>query len=167
LLPMLKSNKSGQVEASRDRVFTGRERHTNMRSGGVGYPMRAVRSRDFLYIRNYEPDRWPSGDPPNFGDIDNGLSKEFVITNKGSEKFRKFYELSCTKRPAEELYDLRRDPEQQLNVATDPKYAAARERQSKILHTYLMQTGDPRATGRAVIWDSSPYYGNANSQSRK
>ena len=167
LLPMLKSNKSGHVESSRDRVFTGRERHTNMRSGGVGYPMRAVRTREFLYIRNYEPDRWPSGDPPDFGDIDNGLSKEFVITNKDSAKFRKFYELSCAKRPAEELYDLQRDPEQQLNVATDPKHAGTREKLSKMLHSYLTQTGDPRATGRNVIWDSSPYYGNANPQSRK
>ena len=130
-------------------------------------PCRAVRTREFLYIRNYEPDRWPSGDPPDFGDIDNGLSKEFVITNKDSAKFRKFYELSCAKRPAEELYDLQRDPEQQLNVAADPKYAGTREKLSKMLHSYLTQTRDPRATGRSVIWDSSPYYGNANPQSRK
>ena len=27
------------------------------------YPARAVRTEQFLYIRNYRPDRWPAGDP--------------------------------------------------------------------------------------------------------
>ena len=88
LLPLLQSKKAGIVEKERDRVFTGRERHTQMRAGGVGYPMRAIRTRDFLYIRNYETDRWPSGDPPNFGDIDNGPSKEFVVVAQRSKVLR-------------------------------------------------------------------------------
>ena len=28
-----------------------------------GYPVRAIRTREFLYVRNYEPDRWPAGNP--------------------------------------------------------------------------------------------------------
>jgi N-sulfoglucosamine sulfohydrolase len=167
LLPILQSRKTGQVEKARDRVFTGRERHTQMRAGGVGYPMRAVRTRDFLYIRNYEPDRWPSGDPPDFGDIDNGLSKEFVVARKDSADFGKFYQLACAKRPAEELYDLKRDTAQQVNVATDRKYAGPREKLSKMLQDTLTATQDPRATGQKIIWDTSPYYGVANPQSRK
>ena len=167
LLPLLKSRKSGQIESSRHRVFTGRERHTSMRAGSVGYPARAVRTREFLYIRNYEPDRWPSGDPPHFGDIDNGVSKEFVITHKDAAQHSAFFELACGKRPAEELYDLRQDPAQQVNVAGQQKYARTRKRLSKSLHDYLKQTGDPRATGQKVIWDDSPYYGAANSQVRK
>jgi N-sulfoglucosamine sulfohydrolase len=138
-----------------------------MRAGGVGYPMRAVRTRDFLYIRNYEPDRWPSGDPPDFGDIDNGLSKEFVVARKDSADFGKFYQLACAKRPAEELYDLKRDTAQQVNVATDRKYAGPREKLSKMLQDTLTATQDPRATGQKIIWDTSPYYGVANPQSRK
>ena len=27
------------------------------------YPMRAIRTADYLYIRNFKPDRWPCGDP--------------------------------------------------------------------------------------------------------
>jgi N-sulfoglucosamine sulfohydrolase len=167
LLPILQSKKSGQAQRDRDRVFTGRERHTQMRAGGVGYPMRAVRTRDFLYVRNYETERWPSGDPPGFGDIDNGPSKEFVVTHKESPEHTKFYQLACGKRPAEELYDLKRDMAQQMNVASDRKYAGERERLSKVLQDYLVRTKDPRATGQKVIWDSSPYYGGRNPQSRK
>jgi N-sulfoglucosamine sulfohydrolase len=167
LLPLLRSKGQRQVEKTRDRVFTGRERHTQMRAGGVGYPMRAVRTRDFLYIRNYEPDRWPSGDPPDFGDIDNGLSKEFVVTHSDGPRYGKFYQLACAKRPAEELYDLKQDPAQQVNVAADAKYAAHKKNVSTMMQDYLKRTGDPRATGRKVIWDTSPYYGNPKSQSRK
>lgn len=167
LLPILQSKGTGNVEKSRDRVFTGRERHTQMREGGVGYPMRAIRTRDFLYIRNYEPDRWPTGDPPHFGDIDNGPSKEFVIDNKDSGEHGRFYQLACAKRPGEELYDLKRDAAQQVNVATDRKYASSREKLVRMLDEYLEKTGDPRATGSRVIWDSSPYYGGRNPQSRK
>jgi uncharacterized sulfatase len=167
LLPILQSKKAGQVESGRDRVFTGRERHTRMRAGGVGYPMRAVRTRDFLYIRNYEPERWPAGDPPDFGDIDNGSSKEFVIAQKDSTEFGKFYQLACAKRPAEELYDLKRDAAQQVNVAADGKYADRRDKLSKMLQDYLARTQDPRATRQEIIWDTSPYYGGANPQLRK
>ena len=167
LLPMLLSKAQGQLEKARDRVFTGRERHTQMRAGGVGYPMRAIRTREFLYIRNYEPDRWPSGDPPHFGDIDNGPSKEFVATHNDGPEYGRFYQLACAKRPAEELYDLKQDAAQQVNVASNSKYAGAKSKLAKTLQDYLSQTNDPRATGNKVIWDTSPYYGQANSQLRK
>lgn len=167
LLPLLRSKNGGQVDKTRDRVFTGRERHTQMRAGGVGYPMRAVRTREFLFIRNYEPDRWPSGDPPDFGDIDNGLSKEFVASHNDGPEYAKFYRLACAKRPAEELYDLQHDAAQQVNVAADPKYAGQKDKMSTMLREYLVHTQDPRESGRKVIWDTSPYYGNPNPQSRK
>jgi N-sulfoglucosamine sulfohydrolase len=166
LLPLLKSKGAGQVEKARDHVFTGRERHTQMRAGGVGYPMRAVRTREFLYIRNYEPDRWPSGDPPHFGDIDNGLSKEFVATHIDGPEYAKFYQLACAKRPSEELYDLRQDPAQQVNVASVTKYAVNKQKMAKMLHDYLARMDDPRGTGSKVVWDTSPYYGNPKTQER-
>ncbi|MHC4995985.1 MAG: sulfatase family protein, partial [Planctomycetota bacterium] len=59
---------SGVAPPIRDAVVLARERHAYCREGGLGYPGRAIRTRDYLYIRNYEPDRWPAGDPPLFGD---------------------------------------------------------------------------------------------------
>jgi hypothetical protein len=68
-MPVLTSSKSGQVDRKRDHVLTGMERHVPCR-GEIkgGYPMRAIRNREFHYIRNFKSDRWPAGDP-------NGLEK--------------------------------------------------------------------------------------------
>ena len=63
LWPIMQSEASGLIDESRDFVVAAFERHTIARRGGVGYPMRAIRTHDYAYIRNYEPDRWPAGDP--------------------------------------------------------------------------------------------------------
>jgi arylsulfatase A-like enzyme len=166
LMGILAGGKQGRVETARDRVFTARERHTAMRAGGVGYPMRAIRTYDYLYIRNFAPDRWPAGDPPHYGDIDNGPSKEFVIENRERPEFARYYQMACAKRPAEELYDLKKDPQQQTNVAGKADYRSARERLSSDLDRRLRQTGDPRLTGGPVIWDTADYYGQRQTQLR-
>ena len=55
-LDVLKSDKSGQVDATRTFVVTGRERHVAAaREGNVPYPHRALRTKEFLYIRNFAP----------------------------------------------------------------------------------------------------------------
>jgi N-sulfoglucosamine sulfohydrolase len=158
-LNVLLSGKSGRVDRSRDAVWTARERHTVQRTGAVGYPMRAIRTYDHLYIRNFAPDRWPAGDPPDCGDIDDGPAKQFVIANRETPAVARFYEMACGKRPAEELYDLRKDPDQQVNVAQQSAYAETRKRLSARMERRLKETGDPRVTGGEVIWDTTPYYG--------
>ena len=64
LVPLLKSEKSGQVDPARNAVFIGHERHVeNARDGFLPYPQRAIRTHDFLFIRNFKPERWPLGEP--------------------------------------------------------------------------------------------------------
>ena len=70
LTPLLKSTESGRIEEGRDFVVTGRERHMLAREGNLPYPQRAIRTDDFLYIHNFEPDRWPAGDPYGLDDDD-------------------------------------------------------------------------------------------------
>ena len=70
LTNILFSQKNGHIEKDRDFVVTARERHALCRLEGQGYPGRAIRIDDFLYIRNYIPERWPAGDPPLYGDVD-------------------------------------------------------------------------------------------------
>jgi arylsulfatase A-like enzyme len=70
LTNVLFSERSERVEAERDRVYTARERHAFCWQYGKTYPGRAIRTHDYLYIRNFEPDRWPAGDPPLYGDVD-------------------------------------------------------------------------------------------------
>ena len=50
LLDLLTSQDQGRIDPSRDHVILARERHTPWRAGRVGYPMRAIRTDQFLYI---------------------------------------------------------------------------------------------------------------------
>lgn len=150
---------------SRDAAYTAMERHDGCRKGGKGYPCRAIRTHDFLYIRNYEPDRWPAGDPDAkncaraipFGEVDSAPSKTLLMEKR--EVYGKYYDLAFGMRPGEELYDTRSDPGQMTNVAADPKYAAIRKELSDRLQQYTAETEDPRALGEETIWDYLPYYG--------
>ena len=69
LLDVLESPQSGQVDTERTFVVTGRERHVAAaRPGNLPYPQRAIHTKDFLYIRNFAPNRWPMGDPEGLDD---------------------------------------------------------------------------------------------------
>ena len=148
-------------------AFISMERHDGCRKGGKGYPCRAIRTHKYLYIRNYEPGRWPAGDPDRkvcardipFGEVDSSPTKKLLMDNKDKPGFKRLYDLAFAKRPAEELYDIRKDPGQLVNVALDPEYAEARRKLSARLQKHLARNGDPRALGRDAPWDYYPYYG--------
>lgn len=153
LLSILKSGKEGIVETSRDRVFTGLERHTWCRPDGATYPSRAIRTRDFLYIRNFEPERWPTGGPEfissnktTHGDVDASPTKTFILENK--DNMPEFYRLNFGKRAEEELYDIHNDPGQIHNLAEDPAFSETRKDLAAKLTDYLNKSGDPRIEGK-------------------
>jgi len=164
LLPLL----AGKTQRGRDAVFVERERHANVRAGDLSYPARAIRTKDFLYIRNFRPDRWPAGDPEKwkavgpFGDCDGSPSKDFLLAHRDDAPFQKYFQLAFAKRPAEELYDLAKDPHQIENLADDKNYAAAKKKLQKRLDDWLKETADPRATTDDDRWDAYPYFGAAN-----
>ena len=54
-LDALESGQSGTVDPSRNLMLVGEERHDLGRPHDLGYPVRALRTREYLYIRNYEP----------------------------------------------------------------------------------------------------------------
>jgi arylsulfatase A-like enzyme len=163
LLPLL----AAQRPPGRDRVFLERERHAQVRRGDLGYPARAIRTRDFLYIRNFHPERWPAGDPEMyvsvgpFGDIDGGPTKDLLLQRRDDAALVRYFNLATAKRPAEELYDLRKDPQQLENVAEKPEYSRAKTALQRDLLTWMRETNDPRAGENAEPWDRYPYYGPA------
>jgi arylsulfatase A-like enzyme len=164
LKSILISDKEGRINQDFNRVFVARERHAMARKGGLGYPSRALRTDDYLYIRNYEPSRWPAGDPPLFADIDGHMlqyyspTKEYMMEHKEDPAVKQLYKDSFLKRPKEELFDLRKDPFQLNNVAHLDEYKDVLVQLSKELNNYLVETEDPRETGGTIIWDTSPYY---------
>jgi N-sulfoglucosamine sulfohydrolase len=161
LVPLLR----GEQQPGRDRVFVERERHANVRRGDLSYPVRAIRTADYLYIRNFRPDRWPAGDPEHyfavgpFGDIDGGPTKSLLLDRRSDPAIARYFQLATAKRAAEELYDLRRDPQQIENVAGRPAHRAAQDKLRADLHRWLRETGDPRVVKDDDRWDKFPYYG--------
>jgi len=149
----------------RNEIFVERERHANVRQGDLGYPCRAIRTRDYLFILNFQPDRWPAGDPEKwkavgpYGDVDDGPTKQFILDHRDEPSIQPLYRLAFYKRPAEELYDLRKDPHQMTNVASKPEYARTRKQLRARLESWMKSTHDPRAGKGPVIWDQTAYFG--------
>jgi hypothetical protein len=76
-----------------------------------------------------------------------------------ASRIEPFFRLATAKRPAEELYDLARDPAQVENVAGSAAYRDAQQRLRAELDHWLRETGDPRATVDDDRSDRFPYYG--------
>ncbi len=150
---------------ARDCVFIERERHANVRRGDLSYPVRGVRTKEFLYLRNLRPDRWPSGDPElhfavgPYGDVDGSRTKEHILANKSTPQMKPFFELNFGKRPAEELYDLAVDPEQVHNIAGLPEHAKTKLELGARVDQWMRETHDPRVDPANDAWDTFPYFG--------
>lgn len=164
LVNILNSEKSGIIEPERDFMVTARERHAFVREGGAGYGGRSIITKDFLYIRNYESEQWPAGDPPLYGDIDAHMlhypspTKMYMLMNREKEGVRELFDLAFGKRPAEELYDLRNDPDQMKNIAKLADYQETKKVLAEKLNGYLKNTDDPRTVGGEMKWIGSQYF---------
>jgi len=165
LLPILKDETAtGFTPLGNDYVITGRERHhLQGRPGNLPYPQRALQTKDFLYIYNFKPDRWPVFEPPltkgeaTNGDLDGGPTKAWLADNQNDPAYAKFIDLAIGLRPAEELYDLRCDPDQMHNLAEDPEHQEVRKQMHDKLMKILNDTGDPRVVGEGDAFDGPPY----------
>ena len=178
IVPLLASEQEGCIDPSRDHVVTGRERHVaTAREGNLPYPQRAIRTKDYLYIRNFEPDRWPMGTPNGlenpdteipqdelendtfaaFPDLDASPTKAWMIAHRNDPEWRAQFALGFGKRPEEELYDLNKDPDYMVNVADDPDYEDVRSRLWTRLLDTLTATGDPRVHGDGKTFERPPF----------
>ncbi|WP_425616490.1 sulfatase [Anatilimnocola sp. NA78] len=152
---------------SRESVFLERERHADVRREHQSYPIRAMRTRDFLYIRNLRPDRWPAGDPDvyflherPYGDVDTTAVKDVLLAHQNDPAFQKYVSLIFAKRPAEELYDLRKDPDQLQNVVEDPSHAERLAELRSLVQNWMQATDDPRIDPKFDGFDTFRYYGS-------
>jgi len=168
----LKDIFDGKETVSRPAAFIAMERHDGCRKGGKGYPCRAIRTADYLYIHNFEPTRWPSGSPDPavcarsipFGEIDTSPTKTFMMEHRNEHGIAHLAELAFGLRPAEELYDLNSDPHQMVNVAGSTAMAQTQASLRKRLFDHLRKTRDPRVVGGTVDWDYYPYYGTITTE---
>lgn len=159
LVPLLE----GKTVSGREHVFLERERHANVRKGDLSYPVRAVRTKDFLYIRNLKPERWPAGDPEMhkavgpFGDCDNSPTKSVILDDR--DKYAREFVLCFGQRPAEELYHLPSDPDQIKNVVGEQKFTSDLARLRQTLDAWMRETRDPRVDANVDPWSNYIYFG--------
>ncbi|MBL8220548.1 MAG: sulfatase [Bryobacterales bacterium] len=161
----------GRSDAARDFVVTSRERHVpEARAGSLPYPSRAIRTREYLYIRNFKPERMPMGDAvegveerpyeflatnhslQTYKDMDESPTKAWILKHRRDHL--QYYAMAFGRRPAEELYDLGTDPHQMRNVAAEKRYDSVRGALAKRLMGVLESAGDPRLQD---AFDRPPY----------
>ncbi|MEN3943380.1 sulfatase [Prosthecobacter sp. SYSU 5D2] len=129
--PVLK----GEKQAGRDMVF--KSYHEN--SGGQRTPMRAVQTKDFLYLFN----PWSNG------------TRIMSGATMGTSTYRQMRALAAKdetiaarvalfeNRTPEELYDIRYDADALTNLVDLPAHAAQRSTLETALEEWMARTGDP------------------------
>lgn len=157
LMEIFKGGRDMPHIPERDVVLMGRERHDPGRPGDLGYPVRVIRKGKYFYVHNFEPTRWPSGNPlTGFKDTDPSPTLEDVVE---AGEHSEYWKLSLAKRGAEELYDVEKDPECITDLSGNPEYAELMAELKQELFEQLTQQGDLRMTGEGDWYDSAenPY----------
>jgi N-sulfoglucosamine sulfohydrolase len=139
LLPLLgKSGASGW-----DRIFASHDFHEINQY----YPMRSVRTRTHNYIVNLAHPL----DYPIAGDVEGSPSWK-AISARPDIRLGRRTQAAYLKRPAEELYDLKNDADELVNLAGEPRAAAVLTELRKQLFEFRRDTADPWLAGQ-----TSPY----------
>ena len=152
ILDILRSPLDGRVDPLRSFALTGRERHAYSRPHNLGNPMRSLVTDDFLYIRNFTPDRL-------VGDVDPSPTQAWITERRGEPGMTPYYELCFGTRPAEELYLAADGPSCMRNVAGDVAFAAEASSCRQRLEQILRDQEDPRILDRGWFFECVPYFG--------
>lgn len=158
LTDLFRSEKSGQVNPERDHVLIGKERHDVGRPNDAGYPIRGIIKNDILYLQNFEPERWPAGNPETgYLNCDGSPTKTEVLQSHTKKTQKPYWQLSFGKRPVVEMYNLKQDRECLQNLADDKQHQLLATRLRSQLYQELKQQADPRILGKGHIFDEYEY----------
>jgi len=176
MLSVLTNKKRAAKDTLRTGVYSSRERHSFARWNNFSYPQRALRTNEFLYIRNFKPELFPAGDPQKlekdsttgemklgaphsgYNDIDASPTLDFLVKNRDDKSVSEYFHLAVDKRPAEELYNIKKDPSCLNNLAKNPAFQKTRNELKKRMDSYLRKTNDPRIMGKGDIFETYPRY---------
>jgi N-sulfoglucosamine sulfohydrolase len=126
---------SGRDDPGRDYVV----KEYNENSGGSRDPMRAIQTRQYLYIFN----AWSNGQrimqTATTGTPTYRRMRELAATDPKIAERHKLYQF----RVVEELYDVEHDPDCLHNLLADPAHAKDREALQQDLEAWMVKTRDP------------------------
>lgn len=152
------STKSGQVDTSRNFLLVGQERHDFGRPNDVGYPVRGFYKNGFYFLVNYEPDRWPACNPETgYLNCDGGATKTFILNQRRNGATKYFWKMDFGHRPAEELYDIKKDPDCINNLANNSSYQSVALEMKTEMEAKLKAQGDLRMFGYGSIYEKYPF----------
>jgi N-sulfoglucosamine sulfohydrolase len=130
----------GKAKAFRNEIYT-----THSGDGAMNvYPIRSVRTREWKYILNLNPE------------LAHTTHIDKAKAGDGLKYFASWYERAQTdaqaaaivkryyERPKEELYDLRNDPHEQRNLAVDPKQTKRLAQMRAQLESWMTVNNDSR-----------------------
>jgi uncharacterized sulfatase len=151
-LPVL----AGESESVRDYVMYGRERHSHSRYDNLGYPSRAIRTKDYVYIANLKYERFPAGDKEGFHDIDDCPTKTWMMENR--ENPASLFLEGFGRRPKEELYQVQDDMACMKNLAESPAAGDVKAGMKERLESLLTDHGDPRFNNMDNLFETYPRF---------
>lgn len=158
IMDIILSGKKPWVDETRDHVIFGKERHDVGRPGDAGYPIRGIIKEGFLYITNYHPERWPSGNPETgYLNTDGSPVKSLILEMQRKRESSEFWKLNFGIRPEEELYRLSSDPDCLNNLAGDAGFNPQKRRLHEILYLELLHQDDPRMYNNGDVFDNYVY----------
>ena len=159
LKPIFESSLSGIVDPSRnDYVLIGKERHDIGRPNDWGYPIRGIIKGDFLFVHNFEPSRWPAGNPiTGYLNCDGSPTKTALLETRTHPEKHQFWKASFGKRPEYELYNIGEDAECTKNLANLPQMKETLEGLKQLMTSELQRQHDPRIMGNGEVFDSYIY----------
>ena len=152
------SEKTGIVTTYRDHVLIGKERHDIGRPHDWGYPIRGIVKDGFLLIVNYEPERWPAGNPETgYLNCDGSPTKTALLQRRTNPETFSYWDWSFGKRSSLELFKIDEDPECMNNLANTKEFEDLQAALLAQMENKLEAQGDPRMAGNGYIFDEYVY----------
>ncbi|ANQ52572.1 sulfatase [Flammeovirga sp. MY04] len=142
----------------RDFVLLGKERHDIGRPNNQGYPIRGIVKDNFMFLHNYETDRYPHGNPETgYLNTDGSPTKTWILNDRRQNGHSVYWDLSFGKRGAYELYDIEKDPDCLNNLALEDNFQGKMNELKTLLKKELIAQNDPRMFGKGEIFDNYPF----------
>jgi arylsulfatase A-like enzyme len=138
----------GKTRTHRERIFA-----THTRAGTLNdYPIRAVRTARFKYIRNLHPEREHTTPIDRANDEDGRFYFTSWVDAGTFDSQADVTVARYHRRPAEELYDVTADPHERINLAGDTRHAATLRSLRAELDAWMKSQGeDPAEAGGAQL----------------
>lgn len=130
----------GKDDKFREYIFT-----THSGDGKMNvYPIRSIRNKRYKYILNLFPEYYHSNHSdilrkPNAGAYWDSWDEAAKTDERSAKIIKKYYV-----RPAEEFYDIQKDPMEQVNLMDSKEHQKQIEKMRKMLDTWMKKQGDTK-----------------------